>query len=57
MNAREPFVLAFSTAFSFGVIEFLATMNIGFLAFYFLVGIVAGAIASLLSVVTCWNSC
>ncbi len=57
MNLKESFVLAFSTAFSFGVIEFLASMNIGFLAFYFLVGIVAGAIASLLSVITCWNSC
>ncbi len=53
----EAFITAFSTAFAFGVIEFLATLNIGFIAFYFLVGLVAGSIASLLSVILCWSSC
>ncbi len=54
---KEAFITAFSTAFAFGVIEFLASLNIGLLAFYFLVGLVAGSIASLLSVILCSNSC
>ncbi len=57
MGAKEAFITAFSTALSFGIIEFLATLDISFLGFYTIVGIVAGAVASLLSVIACWSSC